>query len=106
MTNELTRDINLGDRKMTVRILRVRDSSRVEHLRDEAKSAPYDNEDDQVLAEVFYPILAACTSGDVPTVEEFLNLPLDQGNAWFEAVDVLNPGLLPGMQEEETEAKK
>jgi len=89
------RDIVVDGRKLTVHILRVRDSIRVERMRDAAKAVPVDDPTVQTLREVYYPVLAGCTEGNVPTEEEFLDMPNAEGNKWFDAVDELNPGMFP-----------
>jgi len=94
-------ELMLGTRKIAIHILRTRDSAKVERMRQEAAATPREDPDEQALVEYFYPILFYCTDGDVPTAEEFLEMPLTQSNAWFSAVDDLNPGLLPGVQESE-----
>jgi len=101
-----TIDLELGDHKITVHVLRVRDSAKVERIRQAVRESPVDNSDEQVLREFYYPVLAGCSSGDVPTDVEFLDWPVQYGNAWVNAVDKLNPGLLPQPESPEEDAKK
>jgi len=91
---ETSRDIVLGDRKITVLVLRVRDSAKVERMRVAAKETPSDDLDVQVLREYVYPLLFGCSVGDLPSEEDFLNMPAVEAGIWYEAVDALNPGLL------------
>jgi hypothetical protein len=42
----------------------------------------------------FYPILYACTRGDVPTAEQAFALPDEKLNEWYRAVWELNPDIL------------
>lgn len=100
MTEKNQRDIELDGRKMTVHVLRVRDSAKVERMRVAAVAAPVDDADVQLLRELYYPVLAGCTDGDVPTEDEFIDMSILIANEWFDAVDKLNPGLLPQPSEE------
>lgn len=104
-----SKGLTLNGKEVTVRLARVRDSVVIERLRQEAESAPVEDPDVQALRSVFYPVLAACTDGEIPSMDEFVDLPMAEGDAWFETVRELNPGLLnvnTAKTEEEAEAKK
>lgn len=103
--NELTLGLLDGsERKVTVHVLRTRDSAKVERMRQEAQATPREELDEQILLEMFYPILYFCSEGDPPSPDEFLDMPVMETSKWFEAVDELNPGLLPQpLKEPETE---
>lgn len=95
-------DIVVDDRKLTIHVLRVRDSGKVDRMREAAKATPVEDPDVQTLRVLYYPVFAACTTGDkVPTEEEFLDMPNIEGNKWFDAVAELNPGLFPKAESEE-----
>jgi hypothetical protein len=101
-----TKEVHFDNRTVTVRQLRVRDSAKIERMRQEAQAVPDEDPDVQVMREYFYPILAICSEGDVPTEEEFLNMPVLEANIWYEALDELNPGILSGVGEEPDDEKK
>lgn len=79
----------------------------------EASQNPVTDPAEQVLRGFFYPIMAACTTceaGPLPTVEEFLDLPVNVCNLWYTTVRELNPEALPeilgGAPGEVSEEKK
>ena len=48
------------------------------------------------LETLLYPSLTSCTTGNVPTVEEFLNgVPVDDTENWVAAAKELNPRWFP-----------
>lgn len=100
-----TRDIVVDGRELTVHVLRVRDAAKVERLREVAKASPVDDSTVQILREQYYPVFAGCTEGDVPTEDEFLDMPNVEANKWFATVSELNPGLFPEPEGKE-ETKK
>ena len=86
-------ELTLGKHKMPIHVLRTRFSAKVERMRQEAASVPLEDPDEQNLLEYFYPILFYCSEGDIPTQEEFLDMPLSQTNEWYEAVDNRSVGM-------------
>lgn len=52
------------------------------------------------LETLLYPSLVACTTGNLPTLDEFLSsMPADQTEIWVNTVRDLNPRWLPDLTE-------
>jgi len=79
-------------------------------LNEDAAKEPVDNVNDQVFRQVFYPKLAACSSGDVPSEEEAKQMPSMELDKWYEAVRRVNPQWFAGidalMSKQDVEKKK
>jgi len=75
---------------------------------------PLEDEIGQTVALVIYPRCIAVTvdgeingkSAKIVTVEEFLELPAEIGEAWLSTVLELNPAWRPGYSASEVEAEK
>lgn len=94
--------------QMTLRMATI-----LEKLTAEAALNPVENASERVYREFFYPVIACCTTcqaGPIPTVDEFLDLPVNVSNEWYLVVHELNPEALPdvlgGAIGEQSEEKK
>jgi hypothetical protein len=76
-------------------------------IRDLESSIPSNDEDTkaQIFRLVFYPKLAACSTGGVPSVEEARSMPTDQLNLWYEAVNRVNPHWFKALQDLQAESE-
>lgn len=64
---------------------------RLEEMERVAREEPLPDVKAQIFREMFYPKLAACSSGDVPTEEEARAMPSEELDKWYEAVKRVNP---------------
>lgn len=56
---------------------------------------------------LLYPSLVACTTGNIPTWEEFLNnVPTDESNKWTDAARRMNPSWFGFLNLEEIPEEK
>lgn len=94
----LDREVELEVKEMS-----TLDAMRAHKLRQEYIEHPVDDNDEQILRAFFYPVLKHASRGDVPTLDEFLEMGSTQSNSWYEAVDELNPGALPKATDETEE---
>lgn len=77
-------------------------------IRDLENSTPLNDEDTraQIFRMVFYPKLAACSIGDVPSVIEARDaMPTDELNKWYEAVCRVNPHWFKALQDLQVESE-
>ena len=76
------------------------------------KSEEFADQARRYLETLFYPSLIACTTGNLPTLEEFLDLvPAEDTLKWEAAAREMNPRWFPDLvrrseQEQEAEAEK
>ena len=82
-------------RSVEVHEMSTLDLMKVNRYRAELTAHPVEDKDEQLLRVFFYPQLKYSTSGEVPTIEEFVGMPGSSSNEWYKAVDALNPGALP-----------
>lgn len=88
----------------------------ISEANDKWKGADDDDIETQALrylATLLYPSLVSCTTGNVPTLEEFLNgMPVDETEIWVVAAQEMNPQWFPDFkkrtpeEEEEDNEKK
>lgn len=64
---------------------------RLSELESEAQAAPLEDPRAQLFHSMFYPKLAACSSGDVPTEVEARQMPSAELDKWYAVVKRLNP---------------
>ena len=77
-------------------------------IRDLENSMSRSDEDTkaQIFRLVFYPKLAACSIGDVPSVEEARDaMPTQELNKWYEAVCRVNPHWFKPLQDLQAESE-
>ncbi len=63
----------------------------LEEMERQARENPSDDPKTQLFRQMFYPKLAACSSGDVPSEEEARAMPSEQLDKWYEAAKRVNP---------------
>lgn len=80
-------------------------SMRLTHLEDAARDNPVDDPDQQLFMIAFYPRLAACAEGEVPTEEEARQMPSDDLDLWYATVKEMNPKWFPDTESIEDESK-
>lgn len=51
------------------------------------------------LETLLYPSLVVCTTGNLPTLEQFLNMPAEDTAVWEAAAKELNPRWFPNLAE-------
>lgn len=85
---------------MVVREMSTLDHMHARRYRTDRITNPHKDEDAQILLVFFYSVLSHAVSGDVPNEEEFLALSAQNSDAWYSAVDKLNPGVLPKPEDE------
>lgn len=89
-------NVNIDGRLITVHRLTLPESIRLTSIVNEAKKTSADlSLEEQMVAQYFYPPMIVVSQGDVPTLDEFLNIPAVLLDNWYNAVDSLNPGMLP-----------
>ena len=81
---------------------------RLQALEKQAIENPVADMDQQTFNKGLYPKLLACSSGDVPTLEDALQMPSTELDKWFFAVKRLNPDWfdMPGETVKEDPEKK
>lgn len=86
-------ELQLGARKMTVLSLRPSVIMRRVRLESEVeKEPPLGNVRQETFRVIYYPKLAACSLGDVPTSEESrVDLSMDELDAWYETASRMIP---------------
>lgn len=57
------------------------------------------------LETILYPTLVACTKGNIPTLEEFINMPASDALAWTAAARKLNSQWFPRSAQKTPEGK-
>ena len=97
---QITLHINDVDRALEIHEMSTLDLMKVRRLREDMIAHPDPDPDANVLKVFFYPVLKYASSGEVPTMEEFLSMSYVQSNKWYEAVDTINPGQLPKSEDE------
>lgn len=88
MLNDKT--IEIGERKITITEATAYTGAKKDLAIQEAIKK--DNEDKAAeLLELIYIPLASCSSGDVPTLDEFKDMREAESVAWMEAATDINP---------------
>lgn len=64
---------------------------RLSAMEEEARTTPLEDVNAQLFRFAFYPKLAACSSGDVPTESEARAMPEEDLDNWYAAVKEMNP---------------
>jgi hypothetical protein len=86
------------------------DINRALLIRDAEKTRGEGTEDStylQYIKTLLYPSLKACTTGAVPTLEQFLNdVPVEESDLWVEAATQLNPRWFSFLKQEDSDEKK
>lgn len=78
---------------------------RLAELEELARSNPDDNLSIQVFRTGFYPKMAACSSGQVPTEDEARKFPTAELNKWYNAAKQVNPHWFEALEQLSEEAK-
>jgi len=65
-------------------------SLKLQELEEQASAAPLEDPKSQRFNLLVYPKLAACSSGQVPSMQEALEMPSTELDKWFLAVKNLN----------------
>lgn len=111
-------DLSVDGIEVSLRVRRatIGDDMRRSMLSAEATEHPQTDPSDQVVAVIIYPRCMAClVDGQIDgrdaktlTLQEFIELPYQVGDAWVDAAIELNPGwkLTGASEEQETTAKK
>lgn len=76
--------------KLTVTEANWAISMRLQELEEQAVKSPLEDVSQQTFNLVIYPKLAACSSGDVPSLQEALEMPSTELDKWYFAVKRLN----------------
>jgi hypothetical protein len=98
--------VTIGKKKIVVYPATIPMDVKKSRLLRYALENPREDEDEQVAAMQFYPTMAACSKGDVPTIDEFMNISRDDLEDWYQAVDKLNPDGFPFSQRDIVPNKK
>lgn len=92
---------------LTVHKSNTVNAMKCEALRKHIEQTPSDDLFQNIARYSFYAPLAACSTGDVPTEKEYLEMDEIEADKWFQVVYLKNPHWFPDMREtEEVEKKK
>lgn len=78
-------------------------SMRLLAMEEQAVKEPVEWPAEQLFRQGIYPKLAACSSGQVPSVEEALNMPTTELDKWYEAAKEMNSHWFNKSDGQETE---
>jgi hypothetical protein len=91
----------IGERKITVHVGTFVTALRREVIRREIEKRPSESIEEQVARYNFYAPMAACSTGDVPTETEFLNMSEQDVDVWYQQVLKKNPLWFESQESEE-----
>lgn len=74
-------------------------SIRLQDLENEARKAPLVDASDNIFNLYVYPKLAACSTGNVPTMKAALLMPSAELDKWYNAVKRVNPDWFVALQQ-------
>ena len=98
--------LKIGSRMITVFPATFVMDIRCQILRTEIHKTPSSTLEEQVARFNFYAPMVSCSSGDLPTEEEFLAMPSVQVNEWYQACLAKNPTMFDIQAMPDDEEKK
>ncbi len=90
-----TKLVRVGDRELVLSQANILMSLQREELIRQAQAQPDPDPARQFIRAYLYPQLASCVIDQAPSLEEMLELPEQEVDAWFSAAKELNPHWWP-----------
>jgi hypothetical protein len=88
-SEELT--LPVSGRKITVHEATAMHSQKRGRLINDGRQKSFDDVDMQEAATFYYPTIAACSTGEVPNLEEYIEMKARDAEVWMGAVLDKNP---------------